>query len=353
MEIFEHRVPSPWGDKTLRVMNGSVGDLPERVDLLVCSAFWRDYVPTRSSLIGALYWDYGVSVAELAMKPELNLKDLGVWVSGPVRDAPCGRIACVEMLDLHGGGADGVLAGKSRATITSDELRGLYDTLFFTVKKSAQRGIPVESLAMHVLGTGSQGIALEVSLSALLTECLSALKTVEELRCITLFDRAKLRSDVIEEKVREATREARGSGMAFISYSHRDATVANLLASALESQGVKPWIDHRMIRNPDYGRDIVRGISQSQAFLLLVSQNSMRSSDVLREVRNASVYADSRQLLSWPALRQRVNCPDSFSYYLTGLDYTDISEPPVEEKALDFCRKVREKIIKQDDGMSR
>ena len=99
---MDHIVHTAWGDKTIRVICGELRDIDMQVDLLVCSAFKNDYIPTRTSLIGALYWNYGISVGALAAMPALNLKDLGVWVSGPVECAKFGRIACVEILQHFG-----------------------------------------------------------------------------------------------------------------------------------------------------------------------------------------------------------------------------------------------------------
>ena len=198
-------------------------------------------------------------------------------------------------------------------------------------------------MAMHVLGTGNQGITLEKSLVPLLTECMSALRSLEELETVILFDRREERCTRISEVIRESDPET-GADMAFISYSHKDLEIANLIANSLEENGIKPWIDHKMIRNADYAEDIVRGISESKAFLLLVSPYSMRSPDCLREGRNASAAADLGSLKILPVKLDKVDYPASFSYYLAGLDYTDISQPPVDEKAKMLGRKLRSKL---------
>lgn len=332
--LSEFTVQTKWGEKRIKVVCGDLLDLPAPVDLLVCSAFWRDYTTSRTSLIGALWWELGISVAALAQRPELDLMDLGVWVSGAVNNQRFGRIACVEMRP------------EVRRGLTKDGLRDLYDTLFFAVRKCQRKGIQVRSMAMHILGTGDQGIPLQTSLVPLLTEALSALESVEELETIVFFDRTPRRCEVIADHVQRSLPSASApGGMAFISYSHRDLAIANCIANGLEANGIKPWIDHRMIRNADYAGDIVDGLSQSQAFLVLVSKSSMISNDVLREVRNASAFADKRTLTIWPVLLQKVPYPNEFAYYLTGLDYMDISAPPVEEKAAALCDTLRDRLV--------
>ncbi len=333
----EFNIQTQWGTKRIIVFCGELREMQDEHDILVCSAFWRDYYASRTSLIGSLWWDYGISVEALSRDPELDLKDLGVWVSHRLGQPMFDRIACVEMRHTYG------------QPMRRDDLRDLYDTLFFSLKKCVQRGISVRSVAMHVLGTGNQGIPLKTSLMPLLTESISALKNMRDLRSITFFDRNQHKCDEIVDAILNCT-PGTGTSMAFISYSHKDCAVANCIANGLESKGIKPWIDHRMIRNSDYAEDIVKGISNSQAFLILVSENSMHSNDVLREVRNASVYADRDMLRIWPVLLQRVQYPEKFAYYLAGLDYVDISVPPVEEKAMELCDVIRRKITMEEAG---
>lgn len=79
--MIEHSIQTEWGTKTIKVFCGDITVLPERVDLIVCSAFKNDYATTSSSLIGSLHRKCGISVAYLSQTPSLNLKDLGIWVS--------------------------------------------------------------------------------------------------------------------------------------------------------------------------------------------------------------------------------------------------------------------------------
>ena len=331
---YLHTIQTKWGDKQIRVFHGELDQLPERADALICSAFWRDYTPTKTSLIGFLQRERQISVAELSAFPELDLRDLGVWVSRPVEDPLFGRIICVEM--QH--------SADRRVSFTREDLRGLYDTLFFAIRKCQQRGMRLRSVALHILGTGNQAIDLATSMTPLITECVSALRNLEELRCVTFFDRNAGKLEALERALRAVDSEL-GRNMAFISYSHTDAVEANLLAESLEACGIKPWIDHRMIRNADYAADIVQAIQDSRAFLLLVSSRSMASPDVLREVRNAATVADTGSLLLCPLLLESgVQYAPGFAYYLTGLDRLDLASPPIEDRIEEACRFVAGKM---------
>ena len=329
--VKEHKIRTKWGEKTIKVFCGNLTAIPESFDLLVCSAFKNDYTPTFSSIIGKLYWEFGISVKELSHTPALNLKDLGVWISAPLDTGLFKRIGCVEILDCFW------------QDVSENELRSLYDTLFFAVKKSRERGFPVTSMAMRVLGTGDQQIEFENSLVPLLTECISALKSIEELRTVILFEQSSKRCQMISEKIAGSASDV-GDAMVFISYSHRNQQIANFTANRLEECGIKPWIDHRMIRSPDFGRDIAEGISESRAFLLLVSSFAMKSPDVLRELRLAGWYADHNGLLIYPVLLEKIQYPPEYAFYLTGLDYKDISDPPQEEKVSSLCRNLCDRL---------
>jgi hypothetical protein len=74
----------------------------EAIDLLVVSAFPNDYIPTPSSLIGALY-QKGLSVAALANNKEEDLRDnFSCWLSKEIkfqkRELHFRRLLCFEPL---------------------------------------------------------------------------------------------------------------------------------------------------------------------------------------------------------------------------------------------------------------
>ena len=72
--------------RRLQLLKGDLSAIPREheVDVLVVSAFDRDYIPTRSSLIGALHRE-GVSVEKLARHPEWDQRQIfSCWCSKPV-----------------------------------------------------------------------------------------------------------------------------------------------------------------------------------------------------------------------------------------------------------------------------
>lgn len=307
--------------KYIEILCGTLEELRISADLLICSAFKNDYLATKTSLIGCLHRSFHISVASLATNPDLNMKDLGVWISQPISGASFKRIGCVEMSDYR------------------DSLQSLFETLFFAIYKANHKGFEIETIALPLLGTGNQKMKNENIFQPLWTECVSALNYIPKLKKIIFFERNSEKYDFMC-KIMMTSLEKVSQKMAFISYSHKDQAIADSIAAHLEQHGVKAWIDHKKIRNPYYAEEIVKAIQSSAAFIILVSTHSQRSADVTRELHNAAFCEDKGRLLLYPVLLEKIDYCGTFSYYLCGHDYTDISEPPVEEKIEVFSKKI-------------
>lgn len=309
--------------REIEIVCGNFENLGICADLLICSAFKGDYMVTRTSLIGCLYRSFHISVRELAAHPELDLKDLGVWISQSIANQPFLRIGCVEMSDYR------------------NSVQSLFETLFFAISRANARGFAIETIALPLLGTGNQGMDDESIFLPLWAECVSAFHYIPQLKKILFFERNRRKYDfmckVMEESLGKVAQK-----MVFISYSHRDQAIADSIAEHLEKRGVKVWIDHRKIRNPSYAEEIVKAIQASSVFLILVSTASQQSADVRRELHNAAYCENEGKMLLYPILLEKIDYSEIFSYYLRGHDYTDISEEPVEEKIEAFSRKLCE-----------
>ncbi len=74
----------------------------------------------------------------------------------------------------------------------------------------------------------------------------------------------------------------------FISHSSRDAAIAGQICERLEKNGAKCFIAPRDIRpGKEYAEEIINGLDNSAAMILLMSQNANGSPHVLREVEHA------------------------------------------------------------------
>ena len=114
----------------------------------------------------------------------------------------------------------------------------------------------------------------------------------------------------------------------FISHSSNNRTVANAVCAALESIGIRCWIAPRdVLPGRSYSGEITRAIQQSRAFVLIFSEHSNNSEQVLREVQLA---ANSR--LHIVQFRIDAVVPsDDLEYYLSGPHWLDAVTPPLED----------------------
>jgi hypothetical protein len=113
----------------------------------------------------------------------------------------------------------------------------------------------------------------------------------------------------------------------FISHSSNNRTVANAVCAALEGMGIRCWIAPRdVLPGRSYSGEITRAIQQSRAFVLIFSEHSNNSEQVLREVQLA---ANSR--LHIVQFRIDAVAPsDDLEYYLSGPHWLDAVTPPLE-----------------------
>src|SRR5262249_40543415 len=128
--------------RTIAVYHGDLTAIPPEhaVDILVVSAFPNNFVPTPTSLIGALD-RVGISVAQLAADKEHDLRTTcAFWLSrllpAASRRLNIGRMACFEW---------GLLRPPS--AVVGDLFRGLFPLV---------RGDDDVVVAMPLLATGNQ-----------------------------------------------------------------------------------------------------------------------------------------------------------------------------------------------------
>jgi TolB-like protein len=86
----------------------------------------------------------------------------------------------------------------------------------------------------------------------------------------------------------QATGDA-GARVAFVSYASQDAAIANLVVESLERSGSSCWIAPRnVVPGSLYADEIVGAINDSKVVVLVLSQHSVASSHVGKEIERAS-----------------------------------------------------------------
>jgi hypothetical protein len=155
------------GYRSFELHEGDITNLGFHVDMIGFSAFPKDYYPSKGSVIGAFY-ENGVDVETLSSKPLIDLRDnFGVWVSEKMNENQLfNHLICLEFIDLN------------------FSLEQLLENLFSVISILEVRKIKIETIALPILGTGDQMLALNKVIPVLLSSSLDFLKHAKYLEKI-------------------------------------------------------------------------------------------------------------------------------------------------------------------------
>jgi TIR domain len=118
--------------------------------------------------------------------------------------------------------------------------------------------------------------------------------------------------------------------VAFLSHSSQDKTIIRQIASDLTAEGVEVWLDEQRIHVGDsIPEKIAQGLAQSDFFLIALSEHSVDSEWVKRELNNALVQEISKRKIAILPLK---------------LSACEIPMLIAEKKYADFSRSYREGI---------
>jgi adenylate cyclase len=108
----------------------------------------------------------------------------------------------------------------------------------------------------------------------------------------------------------------------FISYSRKDSEHAEQLAELLTAAGLNFWMDKRGIEAAtSWSGEISKAITECSALVVMLSANSIASSNVRKEVSLAS----ERQKKILPLDIEPVELPDDLAYHLAGIQRAPIT----------------------------
>ena len=109
----------------------------------------------------------------------------------------------------------------------------------------------------------------------------------------------------------------------FISYSRKDSSQALELAERLGMSGLSVWIDrHGIEAATSWSTEIVDAIDSSLAFIVLLSNSSIASNNVVREL---SLASESDKPIV-PIELEHVLLPSEFKYQLAGIQRAKLSD---------------------------
>ncbi len=120
---------------------------------------------------------------------------------------------------------------------------------------------------------------------------------------------------------------------AFISYSRKDQRFAKKLARDLKARGIDVWIDQSDIRGgDDWLKEITDAINERQAFIIILSPNSIKSKYVKREFR----YADNKNKKIFPIDYKSHTLPDEMGLVLNPIQFANFKRGPYAQNLKRF-----------------
>jgi hypothetical protein len=108
----------------------------------------------------------------------------------------------------------------------------------------------------------------------------------------------------------------------FISYSIKDAEVADRIHQKLVKEGLDVWVDREDLQGGDlWRRQIVEAIASCSAFVIILSPDSVRSNNTRKELDIAE--GKNRRII--PVMISKINIPSEMEYQLAGVQVIDLS----------------------------
>lgn len=302
----ERRIELYWGDLSF---------LPAEhaVDILVVSAFRNDYMPTPSSLIGALTRN-GISVYALSFAKSHDMREeFSCWLSHPVRVSSFKRILCIES------GWRG-----SPPEIADDLFRALAPTTLTNV--------PTKTVAMPLIGAGDQGHGAAEMLEAVLLAAVGWFRRgmpIEVLKIVAYSTDAASQAKERFLEIKQADAGKRREDPAwdvFLSYSSSDAPAADrILRSLTESRlGIRVFRDRQALElGASWIMQVAHAIDSAHCVLALYTPDYWDSIFCKDELSAAYVrQATAETKILYPNFYRDANIPSFFQ----ALHFTDCRE---------------------------
>lgn len=348
--LIQKIIYTPYGDKTVEVRAQNVLDLQEHLDVMTVSSFQRGYRPSKNTLLGALY-EKNISVENESVNPYIDLRESSnIWLSRELEqaDLPITRIGCVEMIPL-----DYV---QNPIIEAEAEIIRVIKAYFRMLDIASLSGVKIETVGLPILGGGRQKIPLNLVTIPVLNEIKDFMQRNEQVKRIIVFTNNQSQAfefatqmnnsyALAKEAVpkRSAAIQDGKKKRAFISYSSKDRNIADHLCQKLEHAGIPVWYAPRNIISNDYAGAIVNAILDASYFIVILSENSLKSQHVLNEV-DLAFREINRGIKFFPLRINEEELGPSFLYYLSRQHYLDAQSPPLE-KELDL---LVEHVVKSD-----
>jgi len=262
MEVIEEIISTR--GKKLQLLKGDLTNIPHshKVDVLVLSAFPNDYLPTPTSLIGALF-NAGLSVGALAADKEVDLRmQFHCWLSKEINFRNIRRVLCFEPTER-----------KNPYSL----IAGIFQSIMpFTITHS------IKTVAMPLILTGDQGYSNEEVVKELVSTCLFWLSNDSSLEVIKIVERTDDKLELLKksfklEKISYSQKASTDKYDFFITYSRKDSYLVKAIHDKLET-AFKVFFDTESIdMGSNWLSKINLSLEKSERFIVCISPDYLVS----------------------------------------------------------------------------
>ncbi len=292
--------------KSIEIVHGDMCELQDSCDIAVCSAFKGAYYPTVGSMIYSLYTRKGINVQRLSTKPELDLKNLGCWLSRET-GKKYKRVACIELTSYYDNRA---AKGYNDKVIQ----RG-FSNLRYLIEQASICNIPVGTIAMPLIGAGYQRLELEYILGPMITQCRRVIECEENVKHIIIYERNIFKAKRVAEAFENVFTNTYRSPDVFVSYSTKQTAEAQNIFNFLSGRQVSCWMAPLSIpAGSDYLDEIPAAISNMKTMLVVLTEDAEKSRWVEKEI--SSAIGANKNIL--PYMPHEYKVGKKFSFLLDG-----------------------------------
>lgn len=124
----------------------------------------------------------------------------------------------------------------------------------------------------------------------------------------------------------------------FISYSHKDKITTDLMCDTLEENGIKCWVAPRdILPGSEWSGAIIHGIESTKIMVLVFSNHSNISGQVVREVERAV----SKNIIIIPFKIEDVKMSPSMEYLVSMSHWLNACDQPLEKKMIELVGNIK------------
>ncbi|GAA4274831.1 toll/interleukin-1 receptor domain-containing protein [Aquimarina gracilis] len=252
-------------NKSLQLFKGDLTQIPydQKVDFLVLSAFPDNYLPTTTSLIGALYRK-GLSVEKLAQEKELDLRAYShCWISKEISYPNIKRILCFE-------------PKPDPFANPYSQIAEIFQSLTLISKSHS-----IKSIGLPLLMTGEQNYSVDKVIDELVNTSLLWLEKqpFETIKIVELSDKkVMLLKKAIEKKAELFKKDMNDNNYDFfVSYSRKNEKEIEIIRKELGNK-FKLFIDTQEIGiGTNWLDKINKAMAGSKRFIVCLSDTYIQS----------------------------------------------------------------------------